>query len=236
MNFKVLKSSISSFSIQKFYTSNLHFGHSFSDWNPKIIGSQHFLYKHSNLVIFNLNYNSLYLSKAVFFIKHLVFYGGISLLVDHDRPTKKIIKLAADYLCQPYLCSIWSGGTLTNFREVVLKNVRKIGNSFLRFRTKQYVLGLSKLEFIPNFVLFSSSFYSAFAIKECNILNIPSVAVLDSNIWATEAFFPIFGNDDAVTSVQSVFFVLSGAVRSGRSSLILNYFGLISNFILKRLK
>lgn len=235
MSLKFFKSSIATFSIQKFYTSNLHFGHSFSDWNSQIIGSQHFLYKHSNLVIFNLNYNSLYFSKAIFFIKHLVFYGGVSMFVDHDRLTKSVVKLSAEYLCQPYLCSIWSGGTLTNFREVVLKNVRKAGKSLLRFRTKQYVNGLRKLEYVPNFVIFSSSYYSAFAVKECNILNVPSIGILDSNVWASEILFPIFGNDDALTSVKLVFFLLAAAFRSGRSALILNYFGLISNFILRKL-
>ena len=236
MRFRFFKSSIANFSIQKFYTSNLHFGHSFYEWNPRIIGSQHLLYKHSNLVIFNLNFNSLYFSKAIFFIKHLIFYGGTSLLVDHDRLTRRVVKLTAEYLCQPYLCSIWSGGTLTNFREVVLKNLRKAGRLLLRFRTKQYVSGLKKLEFVPNFVIFSSSYYSAFAVKECNILNIPSIGLLDSNVWASEVFFPIFGNDDALTSVKLVFFLLAAAFRSGRSALILNYFGLISNFILRKIK
>jgi len=164
-----------------------------------------------------------------------VFYGGNTLLVDHDRITRNTVQLAAEYLCQPYLCSIWSGGTLTNFREVVLKNIRKVDKGVLRFRTKQYIRGLRKLEFVPNFVIFSSSFYSAFAVKECNILSLPSIGLVDSNVWASEAFFPIFGNDDTVAGVKAVFFVLASAFRSGRSALILNYFGLISNFILRRL-
>jgi len=155
--------------------------------------------------------------------------------VDHGRPTSKITRLTAEYLCQPYLVSIWSGGTLTNFREVVLKNIRNFGKKFLRFRTKEYIRGLKRLEFVPSLVIFSSAFFSAFGVRECNILNLPSTGLVDSNIWASEVFFPIFGNDDSISSTKSVLFSLSAAFRSGRSALILNYLGLISNFILKRL-
>ena len=71
-----------------------------------VLGSQHFLYKHANLVIFNLNFNSLYLTKALLFLKHLVFYGGMALLVDHSRQTKLVVQSTAEYLCQPYLYSV----------------------------------------------------------------------------------------------------------------------------------
>jgi small subunit ribosomal protein S2 len=229
------KRNLSLFSVERFYTANVHFGHSFSEWNSMVLGSQHFLYRHSKLVIFNLHFNSIYLNKASLYLKHLVFYGGVGLLVDHDRPTANTVRLAAEYLCQSYLCSVWSGGTLTNFREVVLKNVRKLGKKFLRFRTKEYVTGLRRLEFVPNFVIFSSAFYSAFGVRECNLLNLPSIAISDSNLWANEAFFPIFGNDDAVSSVKVLIFVLTASFRTGRASLIVSYFNLINNFILRRL-
>jgi small subunit ribosomal protein S2 len=118
---------------------------------------------------------------------------------------------------------------------VVLKNTRNFGRKILRFRTKEYVQGLRRLEFIPSIVVFTSAFFSAFAVRECNILNIPSTGIVDSNVWASEVFFPIFGNDDSVSSTKSVLFCLAAAFRSGRSALVLNYFGLIGNFILKRL-
>lgn len=200
-----------------------------------VLGIQHFLYRHSSLVIFNLRFNGIYLTKASLFLKHLVYFGGIGILVDHGRPTASVVRQAAEYLCQSYVSSIWSGGTLTNFREVVLKNLRKLKNKSLRFRTEEYVRGLARLEFVPNFLVFSSAFFSAFAIRECNILNLPSIAVVDSNVCASEALFPIFGNDDSLAAVKSVFYVICASFRAGRAALISSYFSLLSNFVLRRL-
>jgi ribosomal protein S2 len=116
-----------------------------------------------------------------------------------------------------------------------LRNIIKSKKKGLRHRTGTYIKGLQRLEFLPNFVVFSNSFYSAFGIRECNALALSSIGVVDSNVGAVEAFFPIFGNDDTISGVKLLLFVLTASFRAGRAVLIANYFNLIGSFVIRHL-
>ncbi len=168
------------------------------------------------------------MQKSYLFLKQMAYRGAIVLYVDSTRQQGGLaVKNAAMFANIPYIANLWAGGTLTNFREVVYKVTRKARNRVANLATKtsRYVSGLYKLDFVPEVVVSSSEFHSPFTVSESNLLRIPSLAIVDTNVISLESTYPILFNDDSFLTLKFMFFVLSSSYWFGRADFSMRYLG-----------
>jgi small subunit ribosomal protein S2 len=207
------------FSMRQLLEAGVHFGHQTHRWNPKM---KNFIYGSRNGIhIIDLAQTVPLLHQALIAIRDAVAAGGRVLFVGTKRQASESIVDAAKRSAQYYINSRWLGGTLTNWKT--------ISNSIKRLRQLEEILskedvGLTKRELLnltrekeklesalggikdmggtPDIMFVIDTNKEQLAIKEANRLNIPVVAVLDSNSSPAGVTYPIPGNDDAGRAIS----------------------------------
>jgi small subunit ribosomal protein S2 len=228
-----IQNRLSVLNLESFQNSGSQFGHSIRDWRPSVLGLNNFVYRRNEFLIFNLKNSFFFLQKAYLFLKRMAYKDSIVLYIDSTGVGSQAIKNAATFANIPYITSLWAGGTLTNFREVVYKVSRKARNFEMRTKTMKYMSGVYQLDFVPEIVVSSSEFYSPFAVSESNSLSIPSIAVVDSNIFSLESAYPVLLNDNSFLATKILFFVFSSSYWFGKADFSMRYFG-VANALLYR--
>ena len=207
-----------------------HFGHQTHRWNPKM---ERFIFgSRSNIHILDLSQSIPLLHSALVKVREVAASGGRVLFVGTKRQAQDPVSTAAKRCAQYYVNHRWLGGTLTNWRTVSgsiarlreLENVAEEGQ-----RTKKELLQLTrehdKLELslggikdmggIPDLMFVIDTNKEAIAIQEARKLNIPVVAILDSNSDPEGVAYPIPGNDDAARALQLYCDLVADAVLDG---------------------
>jgi small subunit ribosomal protein S2 len=207
------------FSMRQLLEAGVHFGHQTHRWNPKM---KSFIYGSRNGIhIIDLAQTVPLLHQALVAVRDAVAAGGRVLFVGTKRQASEPIADAAKRSAQYYINSRWLGGTLTNWKT--------ISNSIKRLRHLEEVLskedvGLTKRELLnltrekeklenalggikdmggtPDIMFVIDTNKEQLAIKEANRLNIPVVAVLDSNCNPAGVSYPVPGNDDAGRAIS----------------------------------
>ena len=210
-----------------------HFGHQTHRWNPKmdkfIFGSR------SNIHIIDLSQSIPLLHQALVKVREVAAGGGRILFVGTKRQASDPISVAAKRCAQYYVNHRWLGGTLTNWRTVSgsIARLREL-ESLLEGgdgagRLKKEVLKLTrerdKLELslggikdmggIPDLMFVIDTNKEAIAIQEARKLNIPVIAILDTNCNPDGITYPIPGNDDAARAIQLYCDLLADSVLDG---------------------
>jgi small subunit ribosomal protein S2 len=214
--------------------AGVHFGHQTHRWNPKM---KNFIYGSRNGIhIIDLAQTVPLLHQALVAIRDAVAAGGRVLFVGTKRQASEAIVEAAKRSAQYYINSRWLGGTLTNWKT--------ISNSIKRLRHLEELLskedvGLTKRELLnltrekeklenalggikemggtPDIMFVIDTNKEQLAIKEANRLNIPVVAVLDSNSDPAGVTFPVPGNDDAGRAISLYCDLMARAALEGIS-------------------
>ncbi|WP_046468022.1 30S ribosomal protein S2 [Allosalinactinospora lopnorensis] len=220
--------------IRQLLESGVHFGHQTRRWNPKM---RRFIFTERNgIYIIDLQKSLAYIDRAYEFVKETVAHGGSILFVGTKKQAQEAIDEQARRVGMPFVNQRWLGGMLTNFSTVHrrlqrLKELEEIdfddvaGSSL----TKKELLGLrrekEKLERtlggirdmarVPSAVWIVDTKKEHIAISEARKLNIPVVAILDTNCDPDEVDYPIPGNDDAIRSVSLLTRVVAEAVADG---------------------
>lgn len=207
-------------SIRSMLEAGVHFGHQTTRWNPKmkpfIFGARngiHILDLQQTLDQFNKAYNHVLRTVAA---------GHSVLFVGTKKQAMDVIREEADRCGMYYVNSRWLGGTLTNFRTVKqsIERLREIENmatdgTFEKL-TKKEVLsltrqqekleknlgGIKNMNSLPGVVFIVDPRKERIAVSEANKLEIPVVAITDTNCDPDAVTFPIPGNDDAIRSVR----------------------------------
>jgi len=207
------------FSMRQLLEAGVHFGHQTHRWNPKM--SNYIYGSRNGIHIIDLAQTVPLLHQALVAIRDAVAAGGRVLFVGTKRQAAESIVDAAKRSAQYYINSRWLGGTLTNWKT--------ISNSIKRLRQLDEILskedvGLTKKELLnltrekeklenalggikdmggtPDIMFVIDTNKEQLAIKEANRLNIPVVAVLDSNSNPAGVTYPIPGNDDAGRAIS----------------------------------
>lgn len=227
---------LSALNLESFQNAGSQFGHSTRDWRPSVMGLNNFMYRRNEFLIFNLKNSFFFLQKAYLFLKRMAYKDSIVLYIDSTEISSQAVKNAASFANIPYIASLWAGGTLTNFREVVYKVSRKARSSEMRVKTMKYMSGVYQLDFVPEIIVSSSEFYSPFAISESNLLSIPSIAVSDSNLFSLESTYPALLNDDSFLATKVLFFVFSSSYWFGKADFSMRYFGVTNALIYRSIK
>ncbi|MFB9799877.1 30S ribosomal protein S2, partial [Streptomonospora salina] len=220
--------------IRQLLESGVHFGHQTRRWNPKM---KRFIFTERNgIYIIDLQKSLSYIDRAYEFVKETVAHGGTILFVGTKKQAQEAIDEQARRVGMPYVNQRWLGGMLTNFSTVHkrlqrLKELEEIDFDDVAASnwTKKELLGLrrekDKLERtlggirdmarVPSAVWIVDTKKEHIAISEARKLNIPVVAILDTNCDPDEVDYPIPGNDDAIRSVSLLTRVVADAVADG---------------------
>ncbi|MEJ7649998.1 MAG: 30S ribosomal protein S2 [Nakamurella sp.] len=213
--------------------AGVHFGHQTRRWNPKM---KRFIFTERNgIYIIDLQQTLSYIDRAYEFVSQTVAHGGTVLFVGTKRQAQEAIAEQATRVSMPYVNHRWLGGMLTNFSTVHkrlqrLKDLEAMETSGeFDGRTKKEVLlmtrekdklaktlgGIRDMARVPSAVWIVDTKKEHIAVGEARKLNIPVVAVLDTNCDPDEVDFPIPGNDDAIRSAGLLTKVVAEAVAAG---------------------
>ncbi|WP_342362363.1 30S ribosomal protein S2 [Terrarubrum flagellatum] len=204
------------FSMRSLLEAGAHFGHQSHRWNPKM--AQYIFGVRNNIHIIDLAQTVPMLHRALQQVSDTVSGGGRVLFVGTKRGASEAIAEAAKRSAQYFVNSRWLGGTLTNWKTVSasIARLRKVdellaGGAGAAGLTKKELLMLSrektKLERalggikdmggVPELIFVIDTNKEQLAIKEARRLNIPVVAIVDTNSDPDGITFPIPANDDA---------------------------------------
>ena len=225
-------------SLRPLLEAGVHFGHHTRRWNPRMAP---FLFGVRNQVhIIDLQQTVPMLDRALREVRDITARGGRVLFVGTKRAAAEHVAEAAKRCGQYYVNHRWLGGMLTNWKTITgsIKRLRQIDdllNGDTAGLTKKEVLQLTrerdKLELslggirdmggIPDVMFVIDANKEELAIKEANVLGIPVVAILDSNVSPHGIAFPIPANDDASRAIRLYCdAVAAAATRGGRDAQI----------------
>ena len=211
---------MSNLSIKEMINAGVHFGHQSKYWNPKMRPYIYTTFK--KLHIINLEKSIVHFNNAKNFIEKITKNNSKILFVGTKRAARDIIAKYATEAKMPYVNIRWLGGMLTNF-DTVKKSIQKLENlnsqlntAMIDGLTKKETLvikkqiskleknlsGIKNLETTPDALFVIDTRYEKIAIQEANKLNIPVIAVVDSNNSFDGVDYMIPGNDDSMSSIE----------------------------------
>ncbi|WP_369059648.1 30S ribosomal protein S2 [Caulobacter sp. 73W] len=219
------------FSMRSLLEAGAHFGHQTHRWNPKM--DRYIFGSRSNIHIIDLSQSIPLLHQALVKVREVAASGGRVLFVGTKRQASDPVAAAAKRCAQYYVNHRWLGGTLTNWRTVSgsIARLRELEGLMETpgSRSKKELLQLTrerdKLELslggikdmggIPDIMFVIDTNKEAIAILEARKLNIPVVAILDTNCDPDGITYPIPGNDDAARALQLYCDLIADAVLDG---------------------
>jgi len=224
-------------SMRRMLEAGVHFGHQTRFWNPKM--SQFIFGERNKIHIINLEKTVPLFKQASEFVRKLVADGGTLMFVGSKRAAREAVAAEAERCGMPYVSQRWLGGMLTNFKTIRqsikrLRELEEITETGLSTEyTKKELLGLSRerdklqrglggikqMDNLPDAVFIIDVGHEEIAVKEAGKLNIPVVAVVDTNCSPEGIDYPIPGNDDAMRAIQLYAAGIADAVIEGKSSI-----------------
>jgi small subunit ribosomal protein S2 len=216
--------------------AGLHFGHQTRRWNPKM---KPYIYGPRNgIYIINLDISRRMFAKACDFIVEEVASGGSVLFVGTKRQAQAIIREEARRCKQYYVDYRWLGGMMTNFQTIKtsvdrLKSIESMqeDGSISKFPKKEIlkmekervklernVGGIKDMRGLPSVVFVVDPKSENIAINEAKKLNIPIIAITDTNCDPDGIDYLIPGNDDAIKAIRLISSYVAEAVLEGQAA------------------
>jgi small subunit ribosomal protein S2 len=221
-------------SMHQLIEAGAHFGHQTHRWNPKM--KPYIFGERNGVHIIDLSQTVPLFARALDFVSATVRAGGRVLGVGTKRQAREPIALAAR-ACGPHFVNHrWLGGMLTNWKTISgsikrLKTLEEQLSGDTTGLTKKEVLqltreldklrlslgGIRDMGGIPDVMFVIDANKEELAIKEANVLGIPVLAILDTNVDPSGIAFPIPGNDDASRAVRLYCDAIAQAATTGRT-------------------
>ena len=205
--------------IQQLLEAGVHLGHKTLRWNPKM--KKYIFGKRDSIHIIDLTQTLELINSAMEKIFQTIKNNGKILFISTKKQASEAISDLAKDTNQYYVNYRWLGGMLTNWGTISnsIKKLEKINLDLIsenRGFTKKELLkmsiqrdklqrslgGISNMKKIPDLVFIIDTNYESLAIKEAIKLNIPIIAILDTNSNPDGIDFPVPGNDDARRSID----------------------------------
>lgn len=219
-------------SIQDLLDAGVHFGHQTKRWNPKM---KKFIFDERNgIYIIDLVKTIGSLKNAQRFIYEVVVRGKQVLFVGTKKQAQDALRETAEHLNQPYVTHRWLGGTLTN-NQTIRKSIERMrlletmdndGSldalpskkeaSKLRReleRLKRDLSGIADMDKLPGALFIVDIGRESIAVAEAKRLNIPVIALIDTNCDPTDIDYPVAGNDDAIRAIRLISKVIGDTVQ-----------------------
>jgi small subunit ribosomal protein S2 len=224
-------------SIRELLEAGVHFGHQTRRWNPKM---KRFIFgERGGIYIIDLQQTLERLEEAAAFSRNLAERGGSVLFVGTKKQSMDAIAEQAQRVGMPYVHHRWLGGLLTNWRTISnrierlheLRRLRDDGQLDL-LPSKERIAMLAELEKLdtnlggvaemrkqPDAVFVVDLRKEQLAVREARRLNLPIIALVDTNADPDEADYVIPGNDDAIRSCSLVIRVIADAIDGGKAKV-----------------
>ncbi|ANU08265.1 30S ribosomal protein S2 [Paraurantiacibacter namhicola] len=219
--------------MQQLIEAGSHFGHQTHRWNPRM--KPYIFGARNGVHIIDLSQTVPLMARALDFVQQTVRAGGKVLFVGTKRQAQDPIREAALRSGQHFVNHRWLGGMLTNWKTISqsIKRLKALDEQLageMTGLTKKETLQLTrerdKLEMslggirdmggIPDVMFVIDANKEDLAIKEANVLGIPVIAVLDTNVDPEGIAFPIPGNDDASRAVRLYCDAVAEAASTGK--------------------
>jgi small subunit ribosomal protein S2 len=218
--------------------AGVHFGHQTKRWNPKM---KPFIFEKRNAIyIINLGETVKQLQGATQFLGEIAARNGKVLFVGTKKQAQEAIKEAAQACGQFYVNQRWLGGTLTNLTTIRksigrLKYIEdlekqpeytKMGKQEISAvkregeKLRKNLEGIRDMEKLPDAIVIIDTMREEIAVAEGRRLNIPVVAIVDTNANPDLIDYPIAGNDDAIRAIRIVLQKLVDAIVSGTTGTV----------------
>jgi len=222
-----------SVNMREMLEAGVHFGHQVRKWNPKM---KPYIYgKKNGIYIINLQTSIEMFKSALKFVSDVVASGKEALIVGTKKQAQAIITEISEDTGMHYVNKRWLGGLLTNFPTVKksieklleLDEMKKDGRWEVKSKKEQSKLekifkklhknlwGVRNIKELPGVIIVIDSYFENIAVYEGNKLNIPLVAIVDTNANPEEITYPVPGNDDAIRSIKLFTSKFGEAVKLG---------------------
>jgi len=217
--------------------AGVHFGHQTRRWNPKMAP---FIFGDRNRIhIIDLRKTIEQVTAAYTFVRDTVAAQGTVLFVGTKKQARDAVREEAERCGMFYVNNRWLGGMLTN-HETIKRSVRRLKrlermeeNGYMerlpkkeiavlrkeRSKLDRNLSGVKEMVEPPDAVFVVDIKSEAIAVRECQILGIPTVGVADTNTDPTEVTYPIPGNDDAIRSIRLFVSLIADAALEGLAIL-----------------
>lgn len=208
--------------IEQLFSNYVHLGHKKEHSDPRY---QKYIFSiRDGIYIIDLEKTQTQIEEAIKFLNQVIKDKKTILFVGTKNSAKEICKKVASDHGMPYIDSRWLGGTLTNF-ETILANIKRMNNAkaliesdeFKKLPKKEQIgikkdlekmqksfEGIKDLKKLPDCLFVVDAAYEKNAVAEANKLNIPIVAICDSNSDPIKITVPVPANDEAKLSVELV--------------------------------
>jgi small subunit ribosomal protein S2 len=213
--------------------AGVHFGHQTRRWNPKM-GT--FIFSERNGIhIIDLQQTVGRLEQACEFVRDLAAHGEAIVFVGTKKQSQETIETEAKRCFMPYVSSRWLGGTLTNFATIQaridhlvrLEDARERGE-FERMlkkealkvekeiaRLNRHLVGIKEMTKLPGALYVVDPSKERIAVAEASRMDVPIVAMVDTNCNPDEIDYPVPSNDDAIRAIKLVTGCIADAVLEG---------------------
>ncbi len=220
-------------SMKSLLEAGVHFGHRTRRWHPKM---RTFIFTERNGIhIIDLQQTMRQVNTAYGVVRDIVRAGGLVLFVGTKKQAQDTIKQEADRCGMPYITHRWLGGTLTNFRTIRqrveymldLERRKERGELDRLPKKEQQMLmnelerlelrlgGLRNMPHLPDVLFIVDVQRESLAVEEANKLNIPVVAMVDTNCDPDPISYPIPSNDDAIRAIKLMAGKIADAAAEG---------------------
>ena len=214
--------------------AGVHFGHQTRRWNPKM--KKYIFGARNDIHIIDLQITLKLIEEAYRFVADSVKNDKTVLFVGTKRQAQEVIKNEAERCGMYYVNNRWLGGTLTNFKTIrsrverlnKLDQMEKMGDFDLlpkkevlnlkaeRDKLQQNLGGIREMRTLPDIMFVVDPSCEDIAVKEARKLNIPIVAITDTNCNPDLIDYVISANDDAIKAVNLITSIIADAVIEGK--------------------
>ena len=222
--------------IQQLLEAGVHLGHRTFRWNPKM--KDYIFGKKNSIHIIDLVQTLELTKEALSKVSNVIKEGGKILFVSTKKQAAESIANLAKDTSQYYVNYRWLGGMLTNWKTISnsIKKLKQINEALKDENvgfTKKEILkmglkrdklerslgGIAEMKGVPDLIFIIDTNHEKLAIKEAAKLNIPIIAILDTNSDPTDIDYPIPGNDDARRAINLYCDLLKQTIQNAQKEI-----------------
>ena len=221
-------------SMKQLLEAGVHFGHQTRRWNPKM--AQYIFTERNGIYIIDLQKTVRKVDEAYNFIRDTAMAGKTVLFVGTKKQAQESIESEAKRCNMYYVNNRWLGGMLTNFKTIqtrikrlndidkmeatgqfdVLPKKEVIQLKAEREKLEMNIGGIREMKKLPGALFVVDPRKEHIAVTEARKLNIPIVAIVDTNCNPDEIDYVIPGNDDAIRAVKLIAGKMADAILEGK--------------------
>ncbi|HIB61129.1 MAG TPA: 30S ribosomal protein S2 [Candidatus Marinimicrobia bacterium] len=210
-------------------SAGAHFGHVTRKWHPEY--APYILMEKNGIHIINLDETIEKLNKTLAFVSEVAQKNGEFLFVGTKKQARDIIQQEADRCGMFYVVERWLGGTLTNFSTIKksikrLQLLEKEGLNIYENLTKKEIQmlnrerikladqhrGIKDMKRLPEAIVVVDANHEITAVREARLLEIPVIAIVDTNTNPNSVDYPIPANDDSIRTIQLIISAISDEI------------------------